>query len=137
MAVRTVNDHRAVRFSATTHRSTGTGSRLTAPGIGIAKPTISFISAVPHATLDLVAAHADVFEPVIVHRRKLPHVAADAQVIRDRGYEAPPNIEQGDPRPVGSQSLQEGASQGPFHGSLAPQGHVRCLDMIVAMSMVK
>ena len=90
------------------------------PGIsnGTAKPIISFVSTVPHAVLDLAAAHADVFEPVIVHRRKLPHVAADAQLIGDRGEEAPPDIEQGNPHPVGNQSPQEGASQGPFHGSL-------------------
>jgi hypothetical protein len=41
-------------------------------------------TAVPHAVLDLAAAQADVLEHLIVHRRKLPHVAADAQLIRDR-----------------------------------------------------
>ena len=45
----------------------------------------SSMTAVPHAVLDLAAAQADVFEHAIVHRRKLPRVATDAQFIANRG----------------------------------------------------
>jgi hypothetical protein len=40
--------------------------------------TTSLVSAIPHAGLDLAAAQANVLEHVIVHRRELPHVPADA-----------------------------------------------------------
>jgi hypothetical protein len=48
---------------------------------------ISSVSAVPHTVLDLAAAQADVFEHVIVHCLQLPHAAAEAQLMGDRGNE--------------------------------------------------
>jgi hypothetical protein len=100
-----------------------------APGIGngIAKPPISFISAVPHTMLDFTAAHTDVFEPVIIHRRNPPHVASDAQLSYDRRDDPPKGIEQGNSRRVGDQSLQK---DGSFHRSLHAQRHVGCLGYI-------
>ena len=43
------------------------------------------MTAVAHAVLDLAAAQADVFEQAVVHSRKLPHVATDAQFIGNCG----------------------------------------------------
>ena len=43
------------------------------------------MSAVPHPVLDLAPAQADVFEHAIVHFRKPPHVAMDAQFMDNRG----------------------------------------------------
>jgi hypothetical protein len=43
--------------------------------------------------LDLAAAHADILEPAIIHRRKLPHVPTDAQLIGDRCDEPQSDIE--------------------------------------------
>jgi hypothetical protein len=43
------------------------------------------MSAVPHVVLDLAAAQADVFEHAIVHCRKSPYAATDAQIIGNRG----------------------------------------------------
>jgi cytochrome oxidase Cu insertion factor (SCO1/SenC/PrrC family) len=48
---------------------------------------ISCVSAAPHTVFDLAAAQADVSEHGIVHCRKLPHVAADAQLMGDRDDE--------------------------------------------------
>jgi hypothetical protein len=79
--------------------------------------------------LDLAAAQADVFEPVIIHRRKLPHVAAGAQLIGDCGDEPSSEIEEGNPRPVSNPSLEEGVSQGSFHDILQATGACR-LSMI-------
>jgi hypothetical protein len=45
----------------------------------------SFMSVVPHAVLNLGAAQAEVFEHAIVHCRKPPYVATDAQFIGNRG----------------------------------------------------
>ena len=72
-------------FYAGFRTSSTTAPSSSRPRNWTAKPAISSVSAVPHGRLDLAAAQADVLEHVIVHRRKLPHVAADAQLNGDRG----------------------------------------------------